>query len=36
MNKIRSESFNRGENYLKVGKVIQINIDNFSHYKGDR
>lgn len=36
MNKIRSESFNRGENYLKVGKVIQINIDNFSHYKGDK
>ena len=36
MNKIRSESFNRGEDYLEIEKVIQINIDNFSHYKGDK
>ena len=36
MNKIRSESFNRGEDCLEVQKVIQINIDNFSYYKGDK
>lgn len=36
MNKIRSESFTRGEDYLEIEKVIQINIDNFSHYKGDK
>jgi predicted transposase/invertase (TIGR01784 family) len=36
MNKIRSESFNRGEDYLEIEKVIQINIDNFTHYKGDK
>ena len=36
MNKIRSESFNRVEDYLEIEKVIQINIDNFTHYKGDK
>lgn len=36
MNKIRSESFDRGDDYLEIEKVIQINIDNFSHYKGNK
>ena len=36
MNKIRSDSFERGDDYLEVQKVIQINIDNFSHYKGNK
>lgn len=36
MNKIRSEIFDRGDSYLNIEKVIQINIDNFSHYKGDK
>jgi len=36
MNKIRGESFSKGEDYLEIEKVIQINIDNFSYYKGDK
>lgn len=35
-NKIRSEEFDKGMNYLEVKKVIQINIDNFTKYSGNK
>ena len=34
--KLRSEQFSRGESYLKIQKVIQINIDNFKKFKGNK
>ena len=36
LNKIRSEAFEVGDNYLDIEGVIQINIDNFTHYKGNK
>jgi len=36
LNKIRSEVFEVGDDYLDVEGVIQINIDNFTHYKGNK
>lgn len=36
INKIRSEGFDIGDNYLGIERVIQINIDNYSQYKGNK
>ena len=36
LNKIRSESYEVGDDYLDIEAVIQINIDNFTHYKGNK
>ena len=36
LNKIRSEAYERGDDYLDIEAVIQINIDNFTHYKGNK
>ena len=36
LNKIRSEAYEVGDDYLDVEGVIQINIDNFTHYKGNK
>jgi len=35
-NKIGSEKYERGENYLDIEQIIQINIDNFHKYKGNK
>ena len=34
--KLRGEQLNRKENYLNIKKVIQINIDNFHRFKGNK
>ena len=36
LNKIRSEAYESGDDYLDIEAVIQINIDNFTHYKGNK
>ena len=36
LNKIRSEAYESGDDYLDVEGVIQINIDNFTHYKRNK
>lgn len=36
LNKISNEAYESGEDYLDIEGVIQINIDNFTHYKGNK
>jgi len=35
-NKLESEQFEQGQSYLKYLKIIQINIDNFHKFKGNK
>lgn len=35
-NKLESEQFGSGDNYLNYSKIIQINIDNFHKFKGNK
>jgi len=34
--KLRSEQFNKGDSYLEINKVIQINIDDFHKFNGNK
>lgn len=36
LNKIRGDSYNKGDNYLDIERVIQINIDNYTKYNGNK
>ena len=36
INKIGGDSFDKGEDYLDIVDIIQINIDNFTKYKGNK
>ena len=35
-NKLGSEKYEKGQNYLETEQIIQINIDNFHKYKGNK
>ncbi len=35
-NKLQGEQFDRGDSYLSIQKVIQINIDNFRRFNGNQ
>lgn len=36
INKIGGDSFDKGENYLEMEDITQINFDNFNKYSGDK
>ena len=36
INKISGDSFDKGENYIDMVDITQINIDNFTKYKGNK
>ena len=36
IDKINSEKYEKGEDYINGIKVMQINIDDFKHYKGNK
>ena len=36
VNKLESEQFERGDSYLSCNKIIQINIDDFHKFKGNK